>query len=31
MGGRTAGHTGAAIETVVKIAGVVDIFPQILG
>jgi ribosomal protein S5 len=31
MGGGTSGDAGAAIETVMKIAGIVDILPKILG
>jgi hypothetical protein len=30
MGGGTSGDAGAAIETVMEIAGRIDIFPKIL-
>jgi hypothetical protein len=30
MGGRTSGYAGAAVETVMEITCIVDIFPEIL-
>jgi hypothetical protein len=29
MGGRTSGDAGAAIETVMEITGIINIFPEI--
>jgi hypothetical protein len=31
MRGRTSGYTGVAVETVMEITRVIDIYPEILG